>query len=169
MVKATRDAYRELCPTDDKFREDFASTSFTANVIDRARYCLEQIEMSQHGTHDELQVLGTEDVHVEHIIPKKIKTKKAKDEYGDWVTYLGEKAEAQHQNYVSRIGNLTIFSGTLNIGASNNPFAKKKQAYKKSSIKLTQDLLQMTQFKFKNVDQRSKYLADIAVDLWPVP
>lgn len=168
-IQATKDAYRELCPPDDKFRDEFATASFTANVIDRARYCLEQIEMAKHGAHDELQVLGAEDVHVEHIIPQKIKTKKAKDEYGDWISYLGEKSEAQHQKYVSRIGNLTIFSGTLNIGASNNPFMKKKQAYKESGIKLTQELLKMSQFKFKNVEQRSKDLADIAVGLWPVP
>lgn len=168
-IPATKDAYRELCPTDDKFRDEFAATSFTAKVIDRARYCLEQIEMSKHGAYDELQVLGAEDVHVEHIIPQKIKTKKAKDEYGDWVTYLGDKAEVHHEKYVSRIGNLTIFSGTLNIGASNNPFMKKKQAYKESGIKLTQELLKMSQFKFKNVEQRSKDLADIAVGLWPMP
>lgn len=168
-VHATKNAYRELCPPDDKFRDELATTSFTANVIDRARYCLEQIEISKHGAHDELQVLGAEDVHVEHIIPQKIKTKKAKDEYGDWVTYLGEKAEVQHQKYVSRIGNLTIFSGTLNIGASNNPFMKKKQAYKESGIKLTQELLNMSQFKFSNVEKRSKDLAEIAVELWPMP
>ncbi len=168
-VQATRDAYRELSPLDDKFRDEFATTRFTSNVIDRARYCLEQIEMSKHGLHDELQVLGSEDVHVEHIIPQKIKTKKAKDEFGDWITYLGDKAEAHHQKYVSRIGNLTIFSGTLNIGASNNPFMKKKQAYKESGIKLTQDLLKVSQFKFKKVEKRSKDLAEIAVGLWPVP
>lgn len=168
-VQATKEAYGNLCPADDKFREEFASTSFTANLIDRARYCLEQIEMHKHGPHDELQVLGPDDVHVEHIIPQKIKTKKAKEEFGDWVSYLGEKAEAQHPKYVSRIGNLTIFAGALNIGASNNPFKKKKEAYKESSIKLTRELVGMSQFKFKNVDQRSKSLAEIAVKLWPRP
>jgi hypothetical protein len=168
-IQPTKDAYRELCPSDDKFRDEFATTNFTSNVINRARYCLEQIEISKHGVHDELQVLGAEDVHVEHIIPQKIKTKKARDEYGDWVVYLGERAEAQHQKYVSRIGNLTLFSGTLNIGASNNPFVNKKQAYKESGIKLTQDLLKLSQFKFKHVEKRSKELADIAVRLWPMP
>lgn len=168
-IESIKDAYRELCPADEKFRDDFASTNFTGNVIDRARYCLEQIEMSKHGEYAELQVLGAEDVHVEHIIPQKIKTKKAMDEFGDWVTYLGDKAEAQHPRYVSRIGNLTIFAGALNIGASNNPFRKKKQAYKESGIKITQDLLKMPQFKFRNVEQRSKDLAAIAVELWPMP
>jgi len=168
-IQATREAYRELCPSDDKFRDEFATTSFTSNVINRARYCLEQIEISKHGSHDEIQVLGAEEVHVEHIIPQKIKTKNARKEYGDWVTYLGDRAEAKHQKYVSRSGNLTLFSGTLNIGASNNPFMKKKQAYKESGIKLTQDLSKLSQFNFKNVEQRSKDLADISIGLWPMP
>lgn len=168
-IQATKEAYRSLCPTDEKFREEFAGTSFTGNVIDRARYCLEQIEMHKHGNHDELQVLGADDVHVEHIIPQKIKTNKAKDEFGDWVVYLGDGAEMLHPKYVSRIGNLTIFAGALNIGASNNPFMKKKQAYKESGIKLTQELLKMPQFKYKNVQQRSSSLAEIAVKLWPQP
>lgn len=168
-VKVTREAYRELCPPDDKFRDEFAATSFASNVIDRARYCLERIEMSKHGGHDELQVLGADDVHVEHIIPQKIKTKKAKEEFGDWVDYLGDKSELRHQKFVSRIGNLTIVAGSLNIGASNNPFHKKREAYKKSGIKLTQELVKKSQFKFKDVEQRSKELAEIAVDLWPMP
>jgi hypothetical protein len=57
----------------------------------------------------------------------------------------------------------------LNIGASNNPFLKKKQAYKDSGIKLTQELLKMPLFKFKNVERRSSELAKIAVVLWPQP
>jgi hypothetical protein len=168
-VQGTREAYRELCPTDDKFRDEFAAANFTSNVIDRARYCLEQIELSKHGGYAELQVLGAADVHVEHIMPQKIKTKRAKEELGDWVEYLGEKAESLHPKYVSRIGNLTLFAGALNIGASNNPFLKKRHAYKESGIKLTQELISKTQFKFKDIDQRSKNLAEIAVGLWSMP
>lgn len=162
-------AYREACPSDDRFKEDFALASFTANIIERARYCLEQIEMDRHGKYEEIHVLGPESVHVEHIIPQKISTKGAKKEFGDWVEYLGDRAEAQHPKYVSRIGNLTIFAGELNIGASNNPFGRKKAAYKVSSIKLTQELSAMAAFKFRQVEARSSELSKIAVRLWPKP
>ncbi|WP_370143200.1 DUF262 domain-containing protein [Bradyrhizobium yuanmingense] len=168
-IESTKVAYRELCPTDDKFRAEFADAHFSANLIDRARYCLEKIEIAKHGEHDELQVLGSDDVHVEHIMPQKIKTKKAKDEYGDWVSYLGNNAESAHSRYVDRIGNLTLFAGPLNIGASNNPFGRKKTAYKDSAIKLTQDLAKLSNFRFSNIDSRSKSLAEIAVSLWPRP
>jgi predicted translin family RNA/ssDNA-binding protein len=57
----------------------------------------------------------------------------------------------------------------LNIGASNNPFLKKKQAYKESGIELTRELLSMSQFKFRNVEKRSLDLAEVAVKLWLEP
>jgi hypothetical protein len=158
-----------LCPPDDKFKDEFASAHFSANLIERARYCLERIETAKHGEHDELQVLGADDVHVEHIMPQKIRTKKAKDDFGDWITYLGGNSASQHSKYVDRIGNLTLFAGALNIGASNNPFARKKGAYKDSGILLTKELSKQSNFKFRDIDKRSMDLAEIAVTLWPRP
>jgi hypothetical protein len=168
-LAATKRAYRDACPTDEKFRHEFTNANFTSNIIDRARYCLEQIEMRRHGKHAELAVLGAEDVHVEHIIPQKIKTARSKRDYGDWITYLGDKTEVLHPRLLSRIGNLTLFSGDLNIVASNNPFAAKKAAYKQSSIFITQELASMAAFKFKQVETRSSQLAELAVKYWPLP
>ena len=70
---------------------------------------------------------------------------------------------------MSRIGNLTLFAGELNITASNNPFAAKKSAYKQSAILVTQDLAAMPAFKFKQVEARSSQLAELAVEYWPRP
>lgn len=169
-LSGVREAYRGLSPSDEKFQEEFANAGFTATVMERARYCLERFEEHAHGTHDEITVNGPDEVHVEHIIPQKIKTKKkVKEPFEDWLTYLGDKAEASHPKYVSRIGNLTLFSGELNIAASNNPFGSKKQAYRQSAIRLTQELATMTHFKFKQIDQRSKSFAELAVTLWPRP
>lgn len=164
------EVYREFCPTDDQFRESFASVEFGTNLIERARYCLEQIEVTNHGSYQELAVLGPENVHVEHIIPLKIKSKKAKEEWGDWPSYLGDKSDLRHPRYVSRIGNLTLFAGSLNIGASNNPYSRKKAAYKESSIRMTNELpKRFSDFRFAQVDKRSTTLADSAIKLWPIP
>ena len=164
------DAFRRLCPTDDKFRHEFANFYFGSNLIERARYCLEQFELHEHGKHSELLVAGPDSVHVEHIIPRKIKTKKAKDEFGDWPGYLGAGAETKQPHFVSRIGNLTLFAGPLNIGASNNPYRRKKTAYQSSSLSLTKALpTKCPEFRFEQVEQRSTDFADLAVTLWPVP
>jgi hypothetical protein len=164
-----RDEYRALCPNDAVFRDEFARTRYVSNIMERARYCLEQFETSLQGTHSELQVLGPSDVHVEHIIPQRIRSKRARSEYGDWVTYLGSGSEKKHVLFVGRIGNLTLFSGELNISASNNPFAKKKPAYKKSSLKITQQVAELGKFRFSQVEKRSADLAEEAVKLWPMP
>lgn len=168
-LEPTKEAYRELCPSDEKFKNEFANANFSANLIDRARYCLGRIEADKHGKYDELQVLGSDEVHVEHIMPQKIRTKKAKEEFGDWVSYLGNSAETLHSKFVDRIGNMTLFAGPLNIGASNNPFARKKAAYKKSAILITKELAKLPNFKTKHIDKRSKGLAETAVELWPRP
>ena len=168
-LEAVRSKYAHACPSDEKFRLAFASAQYPSRLIDRARYCLEQFELDRHGKHEELNVLGPELVHVEHIIPQKIKTKQAKVEFGNWVEYLGAHSVDRHDDYVGRIGNLTLFSGELNIVASNNPFARKRPSYKKSSLLLTKEIGAMSNFRFDQVEKRSKAFAALAVELWPIP
>lgn len=120
------ETFRQYSPSDERFRDEFSSGVFSGPLIDRARYCLEQFEMKKHGNFSEIKIEGPENVHVEHIIPQKITTRNAKQQFGDWTTYLGTNADAKHSKYVGRIGNLTLFAGPLNIGASNNPYERKK-------------------------------------------
>ena len=109
---------------------------------------------------------SSEEVHLEHIIPQTINTKKSKEEFGDWITYLGNKSEAKHKKYVNYIGNMTLLGESLNVQASNNPFGKKKSCYKKSSFLITQDLGNSTDFKFSHVDKRGEHLTEIALKIW---
>ena len=169
-VPEVQAVYRQFSPADERFRDAFAGMAFVPALMDRARYCLERIEENRGGAYGELQVSGPAEVHVEHIIPQRIKSKKAKAREGDWLTYLGGGAEAQHPRYVARIGNLTLFSGTLNIVASNNPYERKKEGYLKSALKITNSLpAEYPEFRFAEVEARSKRLADEAVVLWPIP
>lgn len=163
-----RTLYHEYCPSDERFRQEFAAMAFPSRLMDRARYCLEQFELAQQGGHIELLPGGPDLVHVEHIIPQKIKTKRSMKMFGDWVSHLGERSLVRHPRYVGRIGNLTLFSGELNIAASNNPYARKKPAYRKSAFSLTRSLPDhYEEFGFEQVEDRSQALADIAVRLWP--
>lgn len=140
-LPAVVDEFRKMSPSDEKFRHEFASFDFTTSLRERARYCLEQFEINDQGGFAELLVAGPESVHVEHIMPVKIKTKRAKDEFGDWPAYLGSGSETKHPHFVSKIGNLTLFAGSLNIGASNNPYHRKKTCYLNSAIKLSRNPL----------------------------
>lgn len=164
----TREILHEYCPGDERFREQLIAATFPSRVMDRARYILEQFELHMQGAYMELIPAGSDDVHVEHIMPQRIKTKKSKSQFGDWVTYLGGEAARKHPLFVSRIGNLTLFAGPLNIGASNNPYHRKKPAYVKSAFKITQTLpTEYREFRFADIDERSKTLADLALKIWP--
>lgn len=162
--------YRKLTPSDDAFRSAFATETFTSNLIERARYCLEQFEYHAIGGQVELSVSGPASVHVEHIIPQKIKSKKSVATHGDWVTYLGEGSAESHAGFVGRIGNLTLLSGTLNNSASNGPYAKKRVIYAQSSLSTTKKIAtDFTEFRFEDVADRSSALADTAILIWPTP
>jgi hypothetical protein len=166
-LPAVRAEYAKYCPTDENFKREIVRTDFNANVIDRARYMLAQMELKEQGAHQELAVLGADCVEIEHIIHQKIRTKAAKETQGDWPTYLGADADKKHRDYVGKIGNLTLFAGNLNLTASNNPYEKKKEAYRQSSISLTKNLPErMPEFRFEQVDQRSAELAEKAAEIW---
>jgi hypothetical protein len=167
-VTEVRAVYHEYCPSDERFTQEFIAATFPSRLMDRARYCLEQFELARQGAHTELLPGGPDIVHVEHIIPQKIKTKRSKKQFGDWVTFLGQDALNRHPHYVSRIGNLTLFAGELNISQSNNPYRRKKAAYQESAFRLTQTLpADYREFKFSQVEARSATFADLALKIWP--
>ncbi|MEJ5054467.1 HNH endonuclease family protein [Sphingobacterium sp. MYb382] len=159
---------RESFPEDDEFVLRFPTSEFKLQVLDRARYILAEIEYDVTGRTGELIISSNEDVHIEHIIPQKITTKKAKDEFGDWETYLGDKARIHHKTKVHYIGNLTLLAGSLNITASNNPFSRKKKSYKESNISITNKLAAQNDFKFFHVEKRGGDLAEIAKRIWKI-
>ncbi|MDP8299185.1 MAG: DUF262 domain-containing HNH endonuclease family protein [Candidatus Tantalella remota] len=153
-------------PEDDDFKTKIAAHSFKGNP-ERAKYVLEQFEYNLIQDQGEYVINSGNDVHLEHIIPQTINTKKSLREFGDWVSYLGKDAISKHPRYVDRIGNYTLLGQKLNIKASNNPFRAKKKEYTKSNIQLTQDLVtNYSIFKFKQVEERSREFAKIAIKIW---
>lgn len=166
LVDNVYDSLEEDLPEDADFRLSFPKHSFKGILRDRAKYVLEQIEYYKTGDTGELSINLGKEVHLEHIIPEVIDTKKSKKEFGDWVSYLGKNAIVIHKKYVHYIGNMTLLAGSLNISASNNPFAKKKPCYKKSAITITKDLVKYRAYKFPRVDERGEELASIALKIW---
>lgn len=162
------DKLREHTPPDTEFEERFAKYEFAPALIDRARYALEQIEYHLHHGHGEMAVADPSVVEVEHIIPKAANKPATKKEFGDWPTYLGADWTRGYEKSLHRIGNLTLLSGSLNVAASNNPFLAKKEEYKKSSIKITNQLGKLNQFRLNAVQKRSEEFSKLAVKIWRV-
>ncbi|MCZ8089221.1 DUF262 domain-containing HNH endonuclease family protein [Flavobacterium sp.] len=155
-------------PDDNDFEVYFPKHQFKGKLIDRAKYVLESIEYFKRGNTDELVIASNQEVHLEHIIPQTISTKKSKLEYGNWEEYLGEKSISKHKKYVNFIGNMTLLGESLNIQAYNNPFAKKKGSYKVSNLLITNELSHYSDFKFSHVDKRSETFTEIALKIWKI-
>lgn len=157
----------EYLPEDEEFENYFPNHIFKGKLIDRARYVLEQIEYYLIKDKGEYKLASAKDVHLEHIMPHAINSRIVKKQQGNWVEYLGNNAVTKHRRNVSKIGNLTLLAGELNIKASNNPFNNKKENYKNSNLKLNDSLSNYyRQFKFQQIDERSIELRDIAMKIW---
>ena len=166
IVGQIKKALLKHFPKSEEFEAKFAGHNFKGNEA-RAKYVLEQFEYDLISSQDEYVINSGNEVHLEHIIPQTIETKKSLKEYGDWVGYLGKDALEKHEQYVNRVGNYTLLAQKLNIKASNNPFRAKKKEYKKSNINLTKEIAQKySRFKFKQVEQRSKDFAKAATRIW---
>lgn len=166
--KAVLAILQEHTPDDEEFESSFASFPFVPAVIDRARYALEMFEYQAIGHKNEYYLADPDDLELEHIIPKAADKASTKKDFGDWPTYLGEGWKAKHTKMLHRIGNMTLLADELNVVASNNPFLAKRKEYAKSNIQLTKDLVGLSQFKFKQVEDRSKAFAKQAVAIWRV-
>jgi uncharacterized protein with ParB-like and HNH nuclease domain len=155
-------------PDDDEFMEKFSTADFRRE-INRAKYILEILEYNLIEDKGEFIIQSGNAVHLEHIIPQTIDTKKSKKEFGDWVKYLGDNSIDLHKQYVNKIGNFTLLAGDLNITASNNPFKDKLKEYSKSNIQMTKDIYvnyKNKEFNFNEVVRRSRTFSQKAVKIW---
>lgn len=166
--KAVLEILRDHTPDDEEFESSFASFPFVPAVIDRARYALEMFEYQAIRHKNEYYLADPKELHLEHIIPKAADKPGTKKDLGDWPSYLGEGWKSKHTKMLHRIGNMTLLADELNVVASNNPFLAKRREYAESNIQLTKDLVEFPQFKFKQVEDRSKAFAIQAVAMWKV-
>lgn len=168
IVTEIKEHLEEFFPEDDDFYISFPKHKFKGKLADRAKYVLEKIEYFENGDTGELLVSSGSEVELEHIIPQTINTKRAKNEFGDWEEYLGERSSVKHKKFVDLIGNMTLLADRLNIQASNNPFAKKKESYRNSSLSITKILGEKSDFKFDDIEKRGENLAEKAVEIWKI-
>jgi len=153
----------EHVPSDAEFIINLQNKSFRQD--DQCKYMLERLEDYHADFSKEKTIADRSLVHIEHIMPKTIKSKSSKKEFGDWEEYLGVEI-AQHGAFVNKLGNLTLLGSSLNISASNNPFEEKKKNYEKSVILMTKQLTNMEKWDLAAIQTRTETLVTIAAGIW---
>lgn len=100
---------------------------------------------------------------IEHIMPQKLND--------DWFEELGDNAEEIHEKWIHKLGNLTITGYNSDMG--NSSFEKKrdgKHGFKKSGIRMNQDLALLDSWGEEEIEKRHKDLLDLSVyEIWKYP
>lgn len=143
-------------PNDEQFRSAFASESVNKEFL--ARYyllCLEKVFTEQPHPH-----LAEDDESVgslEHVLPRNPNPK-----VWDWVD------EEAIERLCSRIGNLALLAPTDNSNRGNDSFEKAREYYAKSPFLLTQEIAKELGWDDNTVNDRQDFIANLAVDAWPI-
>lgn len=148
----------KICPDDVRFEEDFSQKAIgKANL---ARYILTSIaNKKQDG---EVQVLIEDEkvTTLEHIMPK------ARSQA--WKN--AAKDQAEYNENVNRLGNLTLIERERNRAAGRASFDDKKRlSFSKSEIVLTHELCEYKDWTVADIEKRQRELAKMALEVWKLP
>jgi hypothetical protein len=143
---------RAQSPTDEETRNSFSTLSMSRAQTSVAQVILRGLEYKLRVT-EELVIATPDRVHLEHIYPQRP---------------AAAERFANHDDYVGRIGNLTLLDRRLNQEAQNSPFVTKRdEYYAHSEIFLTKELLANSQWTQAEIDARQNNLWDLAREVWP--
>ena len=142
---------------DDRFEEDFATRAFNKAPI--ARYILG--ELNDHLEHDAEKMVAERGgrITLEHILPKNPNQK--------WKGAIPN--DEKLEDYVDRIGNLTLLEKGRNKGISTLGYKDKKEAaFAGSSLAINKELLKYATWTSKDIENRSRSLAIMAKQIWRI-
>jgi uncharacterized protein (UPF0335 family) len=151
------DTLKKAMPSDRDFESNFALHEVRNSRV--AGYALRRIEMHLNPSlvHN---LKSRQKLHVEHIAPKKPNVS------SNWRTNL--KGNEPYDDIICRWGNLTLLPAPLNSSIRNGEFsAKLREGYlPEKKLHLTKSLHGLKTWRFSNIEERSKELSKIAVEVW---
>lgn len=146
-------------PTDEKFKEFFVAREMFRLSGKRIDYCLRRLE--NHDSKEPVTI-GKSGYTVEHILPQTPNLSE------DWRDMLGSDWSVVREEYLHKIGNLTLTGYNSELGA--RPFNEKRDmegGYKDSPLRLNRGLGTLERWDAGTIEQRGRELAERAVKVWP--
>ena len=151
------EASKGFLASDSVFEQGFAVARSSAHYL--ARFYLRVLEKQNSiavGGGELIVNPDVDAVNLEHIMPL------AREPH-----WRGISAE-QHESYIKRLGNLTLLDRVLNEQTGNSSFADKAKTLAKSKISMTREVATAVSWDPKNIDERQKQMAKLAVKAWPL-
>lgn len=156
MADNASDYVAILTPSHAKWTAYFSTARVAKNSL--ARYYLRSMELQVQGN-PEPEFIPNENeqvINLEHVLPE--------NPGPGWAHVDPETAAAFHR----RVGNMALLQVTKNIKIGNDAFATKQPVLKASLYKLTNEIAAHTNWGMKEITERQKQLAKIAVKTWPL-
>lgn len=112
-------------------------------------------KINKVSNHETMIINDNNKVHIEHILPKKPRE-------GTW----NHITEDEHEEFLWRLGNLTLLGQEYNRKATNRDFIEKKKIYTNSKIPMTKELVNYTNWTAKEIAERQKEYTELALNIW---
>ena len=144
-----RDAYID----DNSFENDFKNKELKRN-IQLTKYILAKLEIYFEGSNIDLY---DKNVTIEHILPQ--------NPNEDWVV---EFDNVNYQDYIYRIGNLTLLESSKNKLAERKSFKEKQDIFATSAYKLAQNVINKTNWNIRTIADRQTTMAKGAKTIWKI-
>ncbi len=146
-----------LYPGDDAFFAAFRNKETQDNAI--CRYLIGKIN-------DAISPAGAEQApahdltSVDHILPQ-----------NPSVAWLDVKRQFRDgfRGYIYRLGNMTLMAPGENQKIGNAGFEEKRAAYVQDALEITRRVAEAEKWTPKEIDQRQKWMATVAVQVWRCP
>lgn len=155
----------EKSPTDPQIIESLKAQDLTVHgrYKDRTKLVLASIERNRQSR--EPWSLDLEEVELEHIAPK--------GTFGSSSTYPNWRKSFNHDEdlfdeYVNKIGNLTLLTRSRNASIGEDSLEEKKEGYFASSLNITEELGDYDEWSPEMIEERTKELANELVEIWSV-
>ena len=159
-IMLQKESYSAHFPKDGEFIREFSTRDmFNTN---RCAYVLERLET--HGTlevtADILDGIKNRTFTIEHIMPRTLSP--------EWEKDLGPDHDRIHEEWMNRIGNLTLTA--YNSQMSNLSFqTKKKTGYNDSHFMMNQFVAKQETWTEETMKERTELLMKKALDIWRYP
>lgn len=145
----------DMNPTQEEFKKDFREKVFRSDAL--SRYVLAKINDHLTRTEGLSTSKDTALLTLEHIMPKRI-TEAWRGAFPE--NYIAE-------DYVGRLGNMTLLPPGQNSKGSNHSFLHKRDnVFSQGPLEITKSLLSVNQWGPAEIEERQNMLADVACEVW---
>lgn len=152
-----RTALLNLIPGDSSFSASIKTFRTTNNAF--ARYLLLAIEKNLIGESQPELIPNSDvdEVNLEHILPQRAKP-------ADWPSFNADQVSF----YSTRLANMTLLAKAKNNQIGNKSWSVKQPAFAASTLKLNEELAEVTDWDQAEIEIRAIRFADIAPIVWPL-